>query len=82
MISEMTLTGEVQGTLLTPAQTLSLGVVVLTGSSGSVECRARLVFAAKGAVALALLWFGGEGLTPLIHEVPLVCATILARPAL
>jgi hypothetical protein len=42
MISESTLTGEVQGTLLTPAQTSSVGVVVLTGSSGRVECRARL----------------------------------------
>jgi uncharacterized protein len=72
MISEMTLTGEVQGTLLTPAQTLSLGVVVLTGSSGRVDvARASLFFAAKGAVALALRWFGGDGLTPLIHGVPL-----------
>lgn len=44
MISEKTLIGEVQGTLLTPARTTGLGVVVLTGSSGRVGAR----FAVRG----------------------------------
>jgi hypothetical protein len=53
MISEKTLIGEVQGTLLTPARTTGLGVVVLTGSSGRVDSRRASLFAANGAVAPA-----------------------------
>jgi uncharacterized protein len=71
MISEMTLTGEVQGTLLAPARTTGVGVVVLAGSSGRLDVARASLFAAKGAVALALRWFGGDGLSPMIHQVPL-----------
>ena len=46
--------------MLTPAQTSSAGAVVLTGSSGRVVVARTSVFAAKSAVALALLWFGGD----------------------
>jgi hypothetical protein len=71
MISEKTLTGEVQGTLLTPARTTGLGVVVLTGSSVRTDSGRASPFAANSALALALRWFGGDGLTPVIYEVPL-----------
>ncbi|EJC79487.1 dienelactone hydrolase-like enzyme [Rhizobium leguminosarum bv. trifolii WSM2297] len=47
------------------------GVIVLAGSSGRVdETRAKL-FASRGATAIALRWFGGEGQVPGICEVPL-----------
>jgi acetyl esterase/lipase len=65
------LVGDVQGTLLTPERTTGLGVIVLAGSSGRVDVARASLFAAKGAVALALRWFGGDGLNPIIHEVPL-----------
>jgi hypothetical protein len=57
--------------VLTPARTAGVGVVVLSGSSGRVDVARASPFAANGAVALALRWFGGDGLTPVIHEVPL-----------
>jgi pimeloyl-ACP methyl ester carboxylesterase len=63
--------GGLLGTLVTPEACNGLGVIVLAGSSGRVDgARARL-FAARGAVALALQWFGGEGQVPGICEVPL-----------
>jgi len=71
IIRETTLVGDVQGTLLTPERSNGLGIVVLTGSSGRVDIARAGLFAARGAVALALRWFGADGLTPLIHEVPL-----------
>jgi uncharacterized protein len=70
-IREETLAGNVQGTLLTPERTTGLGVVVLAGSSGRVDSGRARLFATIGAVALALRWFGGDGQTPLICEVPL-----------
>jgi uncharacterized protein len=70
-ISEATLAGEVQGALLTPELTSGLGVVVLTGSSGRVDVARAGLFAAAGAIALALRWFGGDGQVPVISEVPL-----------
>jgi uncharacterized protein len=70
-IGETQLSGDVQGTLLTPERTTGLGVVVLTGSSGRVDAQRARLFAATGATALALRWFGGEGQTPIIHQVPL-----------
>jgi uncharacterized protein len=63
-IRETTLTGEVQGALLTPDKRTGLGVVVMAGSSGRVDVARARLFAAKGAVALALRWFGGEGQVP------------------
>jgi uncharacterized protein len=70
-VREEPLTGDVLGKLFTPERTTGLGVIVLTGSSGRVDVARASLFAAKGAVALALRWFGGDDLTPLIHEVPL-----------
>jgi hypothetical protein len=47
------------------------GVVVLGGSSGSVNDERARLFARHGAMAMALRWFGGEGQIPGICEVPL-----------
>lgn len=48
-----------------------MGVVVLGGSSGSVNIERARLFAERGATAMALRWFGGEGQTPGVCEVPL-----------
>ena len=69
--NEKTLTGALQGTLLTPEDRTGLGVVVLHGSSGRPDVTRTRLFAAKGAVALAMRWFGGEGQSPTIHQIPL-----------
>jgi pimeloyl-ACP methyl ester carboxylesterase len=70
-IRESALTGDLQGTLLTPQRGTGTGVVVLGGSSGSVDVTRAGLFAEAGAIALALRWFGGDGQVPLICEVPL-----------
>ena len=70
-VRETILTGDVQGTLLTPASPAGTGVVVLGGSSGRVDVARAGLLAGKGAVALALRWFGGEDQVPGICEVPL-----------
>lgn len=70
-VREETLTGDIQGKLLTPERTTGLGVVVVTGSSGRVDVARASLFAASCAVSLAPRWFGGDGLSPAIHEVPL-----------
>jgi uncharacterized protein len=71
VIDEVVLTGDVQGTLLRPTPRSDLGVIVLSGSSGRVDVARARLFAARGAVALAQRWFGGEGQEPGICEVPL-----------
>ena len=54
-----------------PDEPTGAGVLVLSGSSGALEeARARL-FAAHGATALTIRWFGGEGQQPGPYEVPL-----------
>ncbi len=59
------------GLLVHPKDPCGTGVLVLAGSSGRVdEERARL-FAAHGATALAIRWFGGDGQQPGPFEVPL-----------
>ena len=65
------LVGDIQGALLTPQRPSGLGVVVLGGSSGSVDVERAGLFAARGAVALAQRWFGGPGQAPAICEIPL-----------
>ena len=71
MIEIITLTGEVQGALAQPAQASSLGVLLLTGSSGRVDVERARMFAERGAVALAQRWWGGEGQAPGINLIPL-----------
>lgn len=68
---ETSLSGQVQGTSLTPEQRSDLGVIVAAGSSGRIDVARAGLFASRGTVALALRWFGGEGQTPGICEVPL-----------
>ncbi|MGA3403683.1 MAG: acyl-CoA thioester hydrolase/BAAT C-terminal domain-containing protein [Acetobacteraceae bacterium] len=70
-IRETALGGTLQGALLEPARRSGLGVVVLGGSSGRVDVARATLFAALGATAIALRWFGGEGQVPGICEVPL-----------
>lgn len=70
-VAEETLNGQVQGVLLTPSQPNGLGVLVLHGSSGRPDVERAQLFADRGAIALALRWFGGEGQIPGICEIPL-----------
>ena len=69
--TEELLTGELQGSLLTPERPNGLGVVVLGGSSGRVDVARAGLFASRGAKALALRWFGGAGQSPVIAEIPI-----------
>ncbi|HEY2048742.1 MAG TPA: hypothetical protein VGH03_05335, partial [Caulobacteraceae bacterium] len=65
------LSGELQGVLLAPERPNGLGVVVLGGSSGSVDVQRAALFARRGAFVIAQKWFGGEGQAPAICEIPL-----------
>jgi uncharacterized protein len=49
------------GELIEPQRPNGLGVVVLGGSSGRIDVPRARLFADRGALALALQWFGGEG---------------------
>jgi acetyl esterase/lipase len=69
--SQINLTGEMQGVLLVPDSLNEWGIVVLSGSSGRVDVQRASLFASLGITALALRWFGGEGQTPGICEIPL-----------
>lgn len=64
------LEGALRGTLLTPHAPSGLGIVVLGGSSGSVDVARAGLFASRGAHAIAQQWFGGAGQTPGICEIP------------
>ena len=70
-IEERALANPLQGILLEPNIPNGLGVVVLGGSSGSINVERARLFAERGATAMALRWFGGEGQIPGICEVPL-----------
>jgi acetyl esterase/lipase len=70
-VYEASLSGDLQGSLLKPAEPTGWGVVVLAGSSGRVDVARARLFAALGATSLALRWFGGEGQPRGICEVPL-----------
>lgn len=69
--TEEALTGDLQGVLLRPAARSDLGVVVLGGSSGRVDTARAALFAQRGALTFAQRWFGGEGQSPGICEIPL-----------
>jgi dienelactone hydrolase len=70
-VEERALASPLQGVLLAPRRANGLGVVVLGGSSGSVNVERARFFAECGATAMALRWFGGEGQIPGVCEVPL-----------
>jgi dienelactone hydrolase len=69
--SETALDEGLQGSLLTSERRSGLGVVVLGGSSGRVDVARAALFAERGAMAIALRWFGGEGQSPGVCEIPL-----------
>lgn len=75
-VAETELSGGLQGVLLTSADASGLGIVVLGGSSGRVEVARARLFAERGATALAMRWFGGEGQPPGICEIPLESFTV------
>jgi dienelactone hydrolase len=56
--------------LLEPDDPCGTGVLVLSGSSGALELERAGLFAAHGATALALRWFGGVGQPAGPWEVP------------
>lgn len=60
-----------QGVLLRPERCGRTGVVVLGGSSGRIDVVRAGLFAGRGVLAIALRWFGGEGQSPGICEIPL-----------
>lgn len=61
---------DLQGVLATPEQPNGLGVLVITGSSGRLDVDLARSFAARGALALALRWWGGRGQPAGINLVP------------
>jgi len=70
-VHEASLSSDLQGSILKPAEQTGWGVVVLAGSSGRVDVARARLFAGLGAVCIALRYFGGEGQPPGICEVPL-----------
>jgi uncharacterized protein len=75
-MEELLLTGALQGTLIRPSQRLGWGIVVISGSSGRLDVGRARVFSAEGILALAQRWFGGEGQSPGICEIPLETFTL------
>jgi uncharacterized protein len=70
-VHETSLSSDLQGSILKPAERTGWGVVVLAGSSGRVDVARAKLFAGLGAVCIALRYFGGERQPPGICEVPL-----------
>ena len=70
-VHEASLSGDLQGSILKPAEQTGWGVAVLAGSSGRVDVARAKLFAGLGAVCIALRYFGGERQPPGICEVPL-----------
>jgi uncharacterized protein len=70
-VHEASLSSDLQGSILKPAEQTGWGVVVLAGSSGRVDVARAKLFAGLGAVCIALRYFGGERQPPGICEVPL-----------
>jgi uncharacterized protein len=70
-LREECLEGCLQGTAVRAGHSRAVGLLVLTGSSGRVDVERARLFAQRGALAVALRWFGGPGQPPGICEVPL-----------
>ena len=60
-----------EGVRWLPAQPSGDGVLVLAGSSGRVDGERARLFAAHGALAESIRWFGGEGQSAGPWDVPL-----------
>lgn len=54
-----------------PTDPCGTGVLLLAGSSGRIERQRAELLARHGARVRAIRWFGGTGLRPAPHEVPL-----------
>src|SRR2546430_9422766 len=74
-VHEASLSTDLQGSILKPAEQTGWGVVVLGGASGRVDVARARLFAGLGAVCIALRWFGGERQPHGICEVPLEVLT-------
>ena len=70
-MEEVALSGALQGALVKPDRANGWGLVVLSGSSGRLETGRARLFAERGVTALAQRWWGGEGQSPGICEIPL-----------
>jgi hypothetical protein len=70
-LHEKILDSPLQGTAVGPGHAVRVGVVVLAGSSGRVDVERARLFANRGALAVALRWFGGPDQSPGICEIPL-----------
>lgn len=70
-VKEHALEKPLHGVLLDSSRPNGLGVIVLGGSSGSINVERARLFAERGATAMALQWFGAAGQIPGICEVPL-----------
>lgn len=66
-----------EGVWVEPVSGARTGVLVLAGSSGSVDERRATWLAERGAAAASIRWFGGTGQPPGICEVPLETFTPL-----
>jgi dienelactone hydrolase len=75
-LHEELLDGPLQGVAISSGSPDPIGVVVLAGSSGRVDVERARLFAERGALAVALRWFGGPGQSPGICEIPLETFTL------
>ena len=69
-----------EGVWVEPVSGARTGVLVLAGSSGSVDERRATWLAERGAAAASIRWFGGTGQPPEICEVPLETFTPSSTP--
>jgi hypothetical protein len=57
--------------LYRPAAGNGVGILVLLGSSGRMDVERAQILASHGAHAMALRWFGGDGQSPGVCEIPI-----------
>lgn len=69
-VRELPLSGP-DGVRVVPARHSGLGVLTLAGSSGRVDSGRARLFAAHGALAESIRWFGGPGQHPGPWEIPI-----------
>ncbi len=68
---ELTLELPEEALLVRPTTAVGVGVLVLLGASGRIDVERARFFAQHGAHAMALRWFGGEGQSAGICEIPI-----------
>ncbi len=57
--------------MIRPSTPVRVGVLVLLGASGRMDVERGRLLATHGAHAMTLRWFGGEGQSPGVCEIPL-----------